>query len=273
MLSSKFFRTDGGVYPRFTIRLVGSMLIGILLVLFGEDHLWDMIQDYGFYIACAGSILIAISVSQIITSLSYYFDLRYPWRKALPVRLFIQGIVCMFSICLAVLLAAFYFMIRDTTIFVANYFKYDFIIIICLVVLLNACYLILNLLKLKNSTLRKNLSSNKPAPILITGPEAPAVIFSNGKYNFVLKFGGEKMQWDKTLELTISELPPEHFFLISRSEIVNRAAISHYENHSSNVLHLILCVEFKERRLMVAQRRSRDFKAWFEREEYAGGKS
>jgi hypothetical protein len=265
MFIAKFFRRNAGIYPRFKIRIVCASFTGIFLVFFGEDDLLDMLHNYGFYLSCIGSIIIAILMSEFITQVSYHFDLRYPWRMAIKKRLLIQGILVFLSICLAVMLATFYFMVRDTSILVANYFKYDFTVVIFLVALVHAYYLILNLLKLKNSPLRRNLANNKPAPIPITGPEAPAVIFSDGKSNFVLKFGGEKVQWDKTLELTINELPNEHYFLISRSEIVHRAAISHYENHSSNILQLKLCLEFKERALMVAQRRSKDFKEWFER--------
>ena len=263
----KFIYRDESIYPNFRIRLLWCFFAGSFLVVFGEkDEFWEMIQNSGFYISIGGSVMIAIVVSEFIVCCNYYFDQYFPWRKDIINRMWLQGLVSgLSSIPLAVVLAAIYFKIRDTSLLNSGYFTYDFTVVICLVALINAYYLVLNLLQLKNAKLRTNRPNLLKPVVESTGANAPAFIFSEGKGNIVVQFDGKRFQWNKTLAETVTELPVETYFLVNRAEIVHWSAISSYEPFGSNTLKLIMKPEFAHLKVFVAQRRVKDFKEWFER--------
>lgn len=263
MFSNDFLPSGDHIYPRFIFRLACSICIGIFLVVFGEENLSEMLVNFGFYLSSLGSIFIAIVVSEFIIICNHYCDRNFPWRKAIRKRAMLQGAVWFMSICLAVVLASVYFKLRNSSIHYAGYFKYDFTVVICLVVIVNAYYLILNLFYLKNSPLRRNYSNRHIIVSLLPEPETPAFIFSEGKGNLALQFNGERIQWTKTLKDTIEELDDNLYFLINRSEIIHRNTISGYTPFGTG-LRLILKPAFSDLKLYVAQRRLTDFKKWFD---------
>ncbi|WP_316831449.1 LytTR family transcriptional regulator DNA-binding domain-containing protein [Pedobacter aquatilis] len=269
---SDIFRRYNKYYPPFYLRLIVCLAVGHFFVAYGEeDSLLQMFKEPGYYLSLAGSFIIALIVGEFINCCNVYFERPYvPGYLSLRRMLLVAGVCIFLSVLLAIGLATVYFYLRNTSITLAGYFTYDFAVVICFVVMVNAYYLIANLLAMKQ-VYRRHLPNRKLPPVAADGPTAPAIIFSEGKGNMVMQFDGCRFGWTKTLAETIGELPADSYFMVNRSEIVHWAAISYYEAGESNTLRLIMIPAFLHLRITVAQRRVVDFKTWFERERLQSG--
>ena len=254
------------IYPGLFIRLSICLIIAHFLVSFGENpNFFELLRLPYYYSALAGSFMITIVLSEFIYWMHLYLERYFSWRTKTKARILLQ-MVCGFisSTFLAVILAMIYFTLNHISIYAAGYFKYDFTVVICFIGLVNSYYVIVSLFDLKVLASRKNYSNAKLSLTEQVKRETPAVIFSEGKHNYVLQHDGHKFNWDKTIKESIAYLPLQDYFLVKRSIILHRGIISHYRPGESNTLKLFMHAPFAETNYYVSQRNAVAFKRWFE---------
>ncbi|RQO76559.1 hypothetical protein DBR40_11705 [Pedobacter sp. KBW01] len=250
-------------YPAIYYRTPIFLLTAHYLVAYGEpESFFTLLQLPYYYYAVLGSFIITMATAEFILVVTRYLDKVKPWGAHFRRRLWLQLVLgVLVTLLLAILLAAAYFYIRGQNIITADYFKYDFTLVVCFVLFLNLIYLIIAQMQGRQQLAKLRLpSKHKPTEVNQTKTEVAAIYPLGQGYLAVLK-NGESVIWSKTIEQSLSELPADQYFLINRSDIVNRAIIEGFELGHSRRLKLILKITLPHNRsLIVSQRKVVAFK-------------
>ena len=146
------------------------------------------------------------------------------------------------------------------------YFKCDLAIILCLILLLNVFYLILTQGQSFNHHIKSRISNKYRTQNSVEYVDLVAIYTLGQGYAAILK-NGESVIWSKTLNQSLNELPSEEYFLINRSDIVNRSIIEGYQATESRRLKLILKKPLNNQKdFIVSQRKVVEFKNWYRNE-------
>lgn len=154
-------------YNDLYFRIITSVAAGHFIVIFGTKiPFFTAITMPGYYIALAGSAIIAFLLVSAVWYVTSWLDKRYDWYEHPYQRSayqFLFGIVL--SALLAFGLAALYFYVRGVNILDTLYLSIDYPVIVLLLLISNAYYLIHYLVRmaladksdaqLQNSTARE----------------------------------------------------------------------------------------------------------------------
>lgn len=257
-------------YPPIYYRVLFYLLAAHFLVSYGEpENLFQLLKLPFYYIALSGSLVIALITGEFVLWVTRYLDNTRPWFVSFSKRICLQllwGVAV--AILLTTILAAVYFKARGKNIMAEKYFTYDFAIVVCFILLLNSLYLIVVLVQNRRQ-LNRGRISNKEKPIAVAvNPYTDVVaIYPVGRGFIALLKNGESMIWTKTIEQSLSVLPQEEYFLINRSDIINRCIIAGYEPGESRRLKLVLRLPIAIPRVfVVSQRKAVEFKHWYKNE-------
>jgi hypothetical protein len=255
------------VYPSIYYRILFYLLFAHFIVAYGEpENFFELLKLPYYYVALMGSFVITMIISEYVLAVTKYLDVVYLRFSAFNKRLGLQIIWgIMATVILAVVLAALYFLFRGRNIVAEGYFRYDFTVVVCFILFLNAFYLILGLIQNRRYQYKTRIP-NKEKPKDDAGRSALGImaIYPTGRGFIAVLKNGELIIWTKTLEQSLNELPESEYFLINRSDIVSRSIIDGYKLGDSRRLKLILKEPLASGRVfIVSQRKAVEFKRWY----------
>jgi DNA-binding LytR/AlgR family response regulator len=255
---------------------IGLSLLGAhFLIAFGEkESLFELLLMWDYYRSLLFGFLIAFLLISFIRFVFLRLDKKYDWKEHTAKRAVLQSLwgVAIPAI-LAFLLAAVFFAIHGINILKTLYLKFDFPVIVLMLVLLNMYYLAYyfflglqsgrdmpeNNREYRNTFIVTKGARNIPIPI-----DSVAYFFHEGDYNFLRTLTKEDFLVSRTLDEIQQQLDPTRFFRVNRQMLVAFSACSHYEPLEHGKLLLFVEPPYKEL-APISQKRAKDFKEWIER--------
>lgn len=276
-------RKDG--YHDFYFRVIIALLAAHLIIAFGEkESFFQLLVMPAYYWSLLPSFVIAFLLVNFVNFITVRLDKKHDWIRQPLLRAGLQlTLALLLPAVLAFLLASVYFWSFGYNIFKTLYLKYDFPVIVLLLVLLNAYYLSFYFYK-RSRLAEKALSQPVPAKeeynqgetavkeifLVQRGAQTlPLPVFSiayfyrEGDYNFLKAFDGESYLVAQTLDEIEQQLDSRVFFRANRQVIVQRKACAHFSNLDYGKLELFAQPSFKQP-VIISQRRSKQFREWMQ---------
>lgn len=251
-------------YPGILLRFPLALFIGNYLVVYGEPETFlEFLTIPNYYYALFASVTITLIVSEIIYQATKSLDVYLPWLKNWYSRLLAQFCICVIlPIAIVYFTIKKYFLCYGIVIDQTNYLKYDISLVVCLIVLINAYYLITYLLAVKLDQQKQRISSYYSSHDL--AKDKIAIVYTDNKISMVMTFEGKKIIKTETLKEIFDALPFGEYFAINRSEVVHRDCIVGFEPSISRTLKLSLLVTARQNHeYIVSQRKVAAFKKWY----------
>lgn len=277
-------RKDG--YHDFYFRVIIALLAAHLLIAFGEkETFFQLLEMPAYYWSLLPSFIIAFLLVNFVNLVTVRLDKNHDWIQQPLIRAGLQiTLALLLPAVLAFLLASAYFWAFGYNIFKTLYLKYDFPVIVLLLVLLNAYYLsfyfyrksriaekaLLHPLPTKDEnsrgeTIIKEIflvqrgAETIPLPI-----SAIAYFYREGDYNFLKTFDGQSYLISQALDEVEQQLDKRLFFRANRQVIVQYKACTHFSTLDYGKLELFAQPAFKQP-VIISQRRSKQFREWMQR--------
>ena len=257
---STIFYNDS--YIRIFLALIGSHII----VAFGEDYsIYELLLDPDYYRALVSSFLMAFLVITLVYRVTLYLDKKLDWLEQALARALSQltfGLV--FPALVAFLLAAIYFYLFDLHILDTVYLKYDFPVIVLMLILVNGYYTGFYFYK-RTVQPAEDIGgvmivhrSEKRIPLKV---EDIAYCYHQDGNNFIRTNDGEEFLSPVSLDKLSDQLPDTSFFKVNRKMIINRDACEHFVAIDQSRLELFVRPEFQDN-IIIGQKKVKVFKDW-----------
>jgi len=273
-------------YHDFYFRVIIALLAAHLIIAFGEkESFFQLLIMPAYYWSLLPSFIIAFMLVNVVNFVTVKLDKKHDWIQQSLSRVGLQlTLALLLPAVLAFLLASVYFWAWGYNIFNTLYLKYDFPVIVLLLVLLNAYYLSFYFYKRsriaekalehpvplqEENSLEKKVTKEIflvqrgaqtiPLPIL-----SIAYFYRDGDYNFLKTFDEQSYLLSQTLDEIEQQLDTRLFFRANRQVIVQRKACTHFSNLEYGKLELFAQPAFKQP-VIISQRRSKQFREWMQR--------
>ncbi|MNK11839.1 LytTr DNA-binding domain protein [compost metagenome] len=271
------------VYVRYNdlwFRIIASILVAHFIVMYGEEiSIFEALLRPIYYIAMSGSILIAFLLISFVRFVYMKLDRKFDWRIEPVERAALQVLLGLVAPgLLAFLLAYAYFAIRGLRILKTYYLRFDYPIILVLLLLLNLYYLAYYFFaqmkiaeRAVSSTpiitseseeiVQHTFMVNQGAKSIPVPVNDIAYFFHEGDYNFLRTFDAYDYNVAQSLDDLQQLLNPDHFYRANRQILVSRKACKEFETLPYNKLELLTTPKYKLR-IVISQKKSRIFKDW-----------
>ncbi|MCX2429895.1 LytTR family DNA-binding domain-containing protein [Pedobacter sp. GR22-10] len=270
-------------YEDLYLRVALCLIASHILIVYGEKlSTFEMMLLEQYYYAVLSSALIAFIIFSIIRWINIKLDNRFPWKE-MPLQRVAMQFFCglMLPAVGVFLMVAIYFKIRGYDILRTNYLRYDFMVVLMQLILINLYYVayyfyerwshaekILSKLTISEqdpaSAVRETFTVNKATGNLILHIDEIAYFFRDGESNYVRTGTGEDYFINSALDEVQQQLPNDKFFRANRQLIVHRQALKGFDLLAYGKLEANLAPAFKGE-VVISQKRARDFKLWLEK--------
>lgn len=267
-------------YNDFWLRIVASILAAHFIVMYGvEKPLFHVLLTPIYYIAMAASVLIAFILMSFVRWINTRLDRRFDWMQKPMERTGLQVLLGWVAPgLLAFLLAFVYFSARNMNILDTLYLRFDYPIILVLILLLNFYYLAYYFFvkmqfaekKVVNSPIASEEINGEVHASFLVNQGARSIpvpirdiayFFREGSHNFLRTFNGDDYMYVQSLDEVQALLPALDFFRANRQMLVSKKACRHFEPLPYNKLELFLEPTFKGS-IIISQKRNRSFRDW-----------
>lgn len=260
-------------YDDLYFRLIASLLGAHFIVSFGErESFFELLLLWYYYRALLISFLIGFTLFTLINSISTKLDRQADWRLNTTLRTALQ---ILFGLVLpgivAFLLACLYFSLCGLNIFHTLYLKYDFPVIVLLLLLINAYYLVYYFVRkpsgdepsdtVEQEAYKEIMLVSKGSQNIPIQTSQIAYYFRDGDYNFLRTIDGEDFVINQTLDELQQSHRPQHFFRANRQLLVHVQACAQFDLLEYGKLQLHVNPPFKEA-LIVSRERATNFRNW-----------
>ena len=269
-------------YNDLYFRIIIALLAAHIIVSFGaKESFFVLLISWYYYRSLLLSFVIAFLLISEVYLVTIKLDKNYNWKERTVQRVGLQVLIgVILPSVTAFLLATIYFRFFGFNILNTYYIRFDFPVIVILLILLNVYYLAFYFYKLWQQSEKRLLSINTHKEEQQKGKEVFVVqkgakniplpvdtisyIFHNGDYNFVRTFEREDFLITEPLDLVQEKLNDKKFFRANRQVIVNFTACKHFEPLEFGKLELIVNPPTKEQ-IIISQKRAKAFKDWIGR--------
>lgn len=267
-------------YRDFWFRIIASALAAQFIVMYGiEESFFEVLLTDLYYIAMAGSIIIAFVLITFVRWVTIKLDRRFGWTERTVERVGLQVLLGWVAPGLfAFLLAFIYFSLRGLNILDTLYLRFDYPIILVMIIILNLYYLAYYFYErmqfaekaVVNSpiTLEEIDGTMQPTFLVNQGRKSIPVpiadiayFFRNGDYNFLRTFHGDDYMINQSLDEVQALLHATDFFRANRQMLVSRRSCRHFEPLPYNKLELFVEPAYKGE-IVISQKRNRSFRDW-----------
>lgn len=264
-------------YHDLLFRIILSLIAAHLIVSFGEtESFFQLLLSWDYWRSLCFSFIIAFILVSIVYICTAWLDNRFDWTKRTLPRVWLQiSLGLVLPSIIAFLLADVYFRIYHISIFKTIYLKFDYPVVVLMLLLLNVYYVAFHFFRRWQQSVhtvndrKDGKTERKEHTFIVTKgtrniplPVAEiAYWYHEGDYNFVRVFKGEDFVVSETLDSIEKQLNSEIFFRVNRQMIVNIDACLHFEHLAYGKIKVMLKPDFKKD-TVISQKKAKDFKAW-----------
>lgn len=265
-------------YNDFWFRVIACALAAHFIVMFGvRVSFFEALVKGHYHIPMLSSFLIAFLLMSYVRYACVRLDRLYDWRAHTLQRIGLQlffGLVI--PAVLAFAMAYVYFLARGVSILATSYLRFDYPVIILLLVLLNAYYLLYYVFS--RLTQAEQLVPNAAVTAMEGEPERKAFLVARGArsipipvdeiayfhrngQNYLRTASGDDYYITQSLDDVEAQLPVTDFFRVNRQMLVSRKACRQINPIQHYKLELITEPGYKEQ-VVISQKKNREFKEW-----------
>ncbi|WP_461789454.1 LytTR family DNA-binding domain-containing protein [Pedobacter sp.] len=267
-------------YNDFWLRVISSVIAAHFIVVYGvEKSLFHILLTPVYYVAMAGSVTIAFILITFVRMIYIRLDRKYGWIERPVERTGLQLLLGLIAPgILAFILASLYFSLRGMNILDTLYLRFDYPIILLLILFLNLYYLAyffyqrMRIAELSVPNLpivteeldglsQRAFLVNQGAKSIPVAVSSIAYFFREGSYNFLRTVSGDDYPVQQSLDEVQASLPDTEFFRANRQMLVSRKACKHFEPLAYNKLELFTEPAYKLQ-IVISQKRNRAFRDW-----------
>lgn len=255
---------------------VVSVVASHFIVVHNADESWLELFTKGYYYLS----LLYSAVIAFILMLHVYFVARWngifgqPYKNRIDLlhRQFVWGFLggCLVAFFLATVLYA----LNGQNILKTNYLEKLFLLVVLFIFSLNLLHLLYHFIKYPSARNYRVIRPDQSKAVQLRYEaqlhDMPAFIFFEEKLYFSVDFQGKRISWPYTIEESMTFLPNDIYFRVSRGVIVHRSAIFEVKQHSPRAMQLSLILD-NSPILTVSRRKIASFKDWLnekEKEDY-----
>jgi len=252
-------------YPGAFLRYPLALLVAHYLVVYGEpEKFYEFFYMPYYYPALLVSLLITIMVSEFIYWSTKTLDYYFSWLEDYPYRISSQIIIGVaLPLVVVYWCAKYYFSVNGAQANLDEYWRYDYNLVACFIIMLNSYYLIFYVIRIKVEQSRERLPNMLKIP-LSSRDNDWAIIYAQKKSCVVIDFSGKSIFMEDSLENTIKGLLTDDYFMINRSDVIHYSCIEGYFPNTSRTLELAVNESIaKGRKFIVSQRKAVTFKRWY----------
>lgn len=273
---------ESTILDRFLFRFIAVLVASLYVSELGSIHsIFERLLTREFYYEFGVTLLIGVTVTELIYRINYYLSRKYPLHDHTGMRILLQIVFGLAIPAVAVfLMAALYFGVNGVNIFKTDYLVFVFPLVIVLLILLNLLFILVPYF-----VHAFRLQQANKMPVEVTGGTNPLVTGSNIIKVFdgssVLHIDGNEVQQayiiegkvlvkisnmgelltDYTLDELESILSPDQFFRINRKLIVCKDCCISYKSESYGKLAVELVPDTPVPAI-VSQLKAKAFKQW-----------
>lgn len=246
-----------------------SLFIANILILIGKDDLGRLFKNPLHYLDMLVTFLSVYIILEFIDQVNLYLNKKFEWTKETFQRIIYQ---LLFAIIVPVLLSIFITFIQwefiwHQDLFRDNYFKYEFLPQVLLILIINLFFVAVHLFNKGISTEKEVNLSKTPFIIGRKGGKKIPVQVSNVSciqlkqgIVFLITFEGEEFLLSENLDHFEKTLPSSHFFRVNRQLIINREACKSFASGSNGKVNVVIFPAFAT--IQVSQKRAANFRSW-----------
>jgi len=250
-------------FIRLALALVAAHFIVIHSAL---DNWWELLKHDFYYLSLLYSAAIAFALIEYVYRITCLLQKKESTTILTSKRLkkqFYYGFLL--AGLLAFFLAAVLFAWKGQNIFDTGYFRKLYVFILLFLLAINLLYL---LFYYHGQSVKRAYRLVLPDQAALVSLRAKAMkeksfalVYCENKSYFMIDFEGHRTLWPFTLEETMAQCTDGHYFQISRSEIVHRAAILSIKRDRDKSASVELVIPFK-RKLYTSRRKTVAFIDW-----------
>lgn len=270
-------------YNDLYLRIIISLIAAHIIVTFGaKESFFQLLISWFYYRSLLLSFIIAFFLISEVYYVTIKLDKQFDWIGETAKRI---GLQLCFGLGLpsitAFLLATVYFALFGYNILHTYYLRFDFPVIVLMLLLLNIYYLAFYFYKqwrlsesrLMLSPVPEASNERKTKEIIVVQEGSNKIplpidnicyFYHDGVYNFARTRNREDFVIPQTLDELQQLLPGRQFFRVNRQMLVSIAACEHFRQSQFGKLELIVSPATKEP-VTISQKRARQFKEWIER--------
>jgi uncharacterized membrane protein len=267
-------------YNDFWLRVISSVIAAHFIVVYGvEKSLFHILLTPIYYVAMAGSVTIAFILITFVRWIYIRLDRKYGWMERPVERTGLQLLLGLIAPgILAFILASVYFSLRGMNILDTLYLRFDYPIILLLILFLNLYYLAyffyqrMRIAELSvpnvpigteevDGEVQRTFLINQGPKSIPVSVASIAYFFREGSYNFLRTVSGDDYPVQQSLDELQALLPSSEFFRANRQMLVSRSACRYFEPLMYNKLELFTNPGYKMS-VIISQKRNRAFRDW-----------
>ncbi|MFA6152005.1 MAG: LytTR family DNA-binding domain-containing protein [Chitinophagaceae bacterium] len=267
-------------YRDLSLRVIASVVAAHFIVVYGvEKTFFQILLTPIYYVAMAASVTIAFILISFVRWVYIKLDRKFDWVARPLERTALQVLFGFIAPgILAFVLAFIYFSLRGMNILKTLYLRFDYPIILLLILFLNLYYLayyFYGRMRIAETMLPQSLVvetensednsksflvnqgiKNLPIPL-----KNIAYFFREGDLNFLRTFDGEDFAVSYSLDEIQQNLKETDFFRANRQVLVSRKACRRFEALLYNKLELFVEPGYKGS-IIISQKRAKNFRDW-----------
>lgn len=265
-------------YHDLLFRIILSLVAAHLVVAFGEkDTFFQLLVLWDYWRSLCFSFIIAFVLVSIVYLCTCWLDFRFHWTTKTLARAGLQTVLgLVLPAVIAFLLADVYFRLYHISIFQTIYLKFDYPVVVLMLLLLNVYYVAFYFFRQWQLSI-KIKSDNAPSPVKTVTTDVYIVskgsdniplpfisisyFYHEGQYNFVRTFEGQDYLVPDTLDYIEGILPLQLFFRANRQIIINRHSCEKFENAYYGKLKIYLKPHYISG-VIISQKKAGQFKIW-----------
>jgi len=268
------------IYNDLYFRIIAALISAHIIVVIGEDEtFFHLLVDKDYYRALSFSFIIAFLLVNLVYWVTRRLDKKNDWKQHKIRRLVLQFFFAFFLPSIAAFLLAYgYFKAFGYDIWHTWYLRYDYPVIVLMLLILNIYYLSFYFYRkwqITETMIADQAITNKEQPkgkaVFVVQKGAKNIplqidticYFFHDGYNFLRTFDREDFIIPQSLDEVQSQFNDKQFFRVNRKMIVNFSACQHYEPLEFGKLELFVTPPAKEQ-IVISQKRATAFKEWIE---------
>lgn len=270
------------IYNDLYFRIIAALVSAHVIVVIGEDEtFFHLLVDKDYYRAMFFSFIIAFLLVNFVYWVTLRLDKDCDWKQHTIRRPLLQLCFAFFlPSVLAFLLAFTYFRLFGYDIWHTWYLRYDYPVIVLMLLLLNVYYLAFYFYRqwqlmehMITSPIIVNKEETRAKEVFVIQKGAKTIplpvdticyFYRSGNFNFVRTFDREDFVISQSLDEVQLLLHRKNFFRANRQFIINFTACQHYEPLGLGKLEVFVAPAAKGP-IIISQKRVKEFKEWIER--------
>ena len=250
-------------YSRLFRNILVSLLIANILILIGKDNWLKLYQAPMHYLDMGVTFISVFIIFEYVDWINRYLNRQLLITGNISRRILLQ--ILLGIIVPALLAILFTFIMWEylwhKSLIEGNYFKYEFLPQVLLILIVNLYFIIIDLFsRVISKSSRVTIIGQKGTQKIPVSPEDISLVQLKSGLLYLVLTNGDQLLMTENLDAVERKLPETDFFRVNRQVILNRKACQSYKSVKNGKIEVEISAD--EDPVVVSQKRAADFRSW-----------